>query len=85
MDLSVSPSGGRGDKGLCCFLERGEGRELAQLGRDIRVAKMSMSCVDRTVEMGHTRGFIKEIVDASQTMGATVLDMEGGEIMAMAS
>ncbi|HUI74812.1 MAG TPA: mercuric reductase [Candidatus Acidoferrum sp.] len=50
----------------------------------IRVAKMPMSYVARALEMDETRGFMKVIVDADsgQMLGATVLGIEGGEIMA---
>lgn len=53
-------------------------------GRAIRVAKMPMSHVARALEVDETRGFMKAIVDAtsSQILGAAVLGIEGGEIMA---
>jgi len=53
-------------------------------GLRIRVAKMPMSYVARALEMDETRGFMKVIVDAEsgQMLGATVLGIEGGEIMA---
>jgi pyruvate/2-oxoglutarate dehydrogenase complex dihydrolipoamide dehydrogenase (E3) component len=53
-------------------------------GRAIRVAKMPMSYVARAVEVDETRGFMKAIVDATsgQILGAAVLGIEGGEIMA---
>ncbi|NIO71832.1 MAG: FAD-dependent oxidoreductase [Anaerolineae bacterium] len=52
-------------------------------GRNIRVAKMPMTWVARTLEMDETRGFMKAIVDADtgQILGAAVLGIEGGEIM----
>lgn len=52
--------------------------------RDIRVAKMPMSYVARALETDETRGFMKAIVDAQtqQILGAAVLGIEGGEIMA---
>jgi len=52
-------------------------------GRNIRVAKMPMNYVARALEVDETRGFMKAIVDATtgQILGATVLGIEGGEIM----
>ena len=60
-----------------------EGEANAQ-GRGIRVAKMPMSYVARALEVDETRGFMKAIVDPSsgQILGAAVLGIEGGEIMA---
>ncbi len=52
--------------------------------RNIRVAKMPMASVARALEVDETRGFMKAIVDAetSQILGAAVLGIEGGEVMA---
>ncbi len=52
---------------------------------DFRVAKLEMKSVARAIEMSETRGFIKAIVDANnkQILGAAVLGVEGGELMAM--
>ena len=54
-------------------------------GRKIRVAKMPMSSVARALEMDESRGFMKAIVDAGteEILGATVLGIEGGEVMAV--
>jgi pyruvate/2-oxoglutarate dehydrogenase complex dihydrolipoamide dehydrogenase (E3) component len=54
-------------------------------GKKIRVAKMPMNRVARALEMDESRGFMKAIVDAdtNQVLGATVLGIEGGEIMAV--
>ena len=54
-------------------------------GKKIRVAKMPMTGVARALEVDETRGFMKAIVDADtgQILGAAVLGIEGGEIMAM--
>ena len=51
----------------------------------VRVAKMPMSSVARALEVDETRGFMKAVVDAesSQILGAAVLGIEGGEIMAL--
>jgi pyruvate/2-oxoglutarate dehydrogenase complex dihydrolipoamide dehydrogenase (E3) component len=54
-------------------------------GRKVRVAKMPMSSVARALEMDESRGFMKATVDAdtNQILGATVLGIEGGEVMAV--
>ncbi len=59
--------------------------EARAQNRKIRVAKMPMSYVARALEVDETRGFMKAIVDAEtdQILGAAVLGIEGGEIMAM--
>ncbi len=59
--------------------------EAQQQGKVVRVAKMPMEWVGRAIETGHTRGFIKVLVDAhtDQLLGAAVLGMEGGELMSM--
>ena len=59
--------------------------EARAQNRKIRVAKMPMSYVARALEVDETRGFLKAIVDAEtgQILGAAVLGIEGGEIMAM--
>ncbi|HKB90759.1 MAG TPA: FAD-dependent oxidoreductase, partial [Opitutaceae bacterium] len=50
-----------------------------------RVAKLPMTNVARAIEMSETRGFMKAIVEAdtNQILGAAVLGVEGGELMAM--
>jgi len=59
--------------------------EARASGRKILVAKISMNQVARALEMDESRGFLKAIVDAEngQILGAAVLGIEGGEIMAM--
>jgi pyruvate/2-oxoglutarate dehydrogenase complex dihydrolipoamide dehydrogenase (E3) component len=59
--------------------------EARASGRAIRVAKMPMNYVARALEVDESRGFMKAIVDAEsgQILGAAVLGIEGGEIMAM--
>ena len=59
--------------------------EARAQGKKIRVAKMPMSYVARAEETDEMRGFMKAIVDAesNQILGAAVLGIEGGEIMAM--
>jgi len=58
--------------------------EARSSGRKIRVAKMPMNYVARALELDETRGFMKVIVDAdtAQMLGAAILGIEGGEIMA---
>jgi pyruvate/2-oxoglutarate dehydrogenase complex dihydrolipoamide dehydrogenase (E3) component len=53
--------------------------------KKVRVARMPMTSVARATETGETRGFMKAIVDADsgQILGASVLGIEGGEIMSM--
>ncbi|HEX9069794.1 MAG TPA: mercuric reductase [Ktedonobacterales bacterium] len=59
--------------------------EAAASGRSFRVAKMPMSYVARADEVDETRGLMKAIVDpeTKQILGATVLGIEGGELMSM--
>jgi pyruvate/2-oxoglutarate dehydrogenase complex dihydrolipoamide dehydrogenase (E3) component len=54
-------------------------------GRNIRVAKMPMTWVARALEVDEPRGFMKAVVDADtdQILGAAILGIEGGELMAM--
>jgi pyruvate/2-oxoglutarate dehydrogenase complex dihydrolipoamide dehydrogenase (E3) component len=53
--------------------------------KKFRVAKMPMNYVARALEVDETRGFMKAIVDAesNQILGAAILGIEGGEIIAM--
>jgi pyruvate/2-oxoglutarate dehydrogenase complex dihydrolipoamide dehydrogenase (E3) component len=59
--------------------------EARSLGRMVLVAKMPMSHVARALELDESRGFMKAIVDAKtdELLGATVLGIEGGELMAV--
>jgi pyruvate/2-oxoglutarate dehydrogenase complex dihydrolipoamide dehydrogenase (E3) component len=74
-----------------CFIDPqlghvGLGEEEARRqGRNIRIAKMPMSHVARALETNESRGFMKAVVDAEtdQMLGATVLGIEGGEVMAV--
>jgi len=54
-------------------------------GHPIRVARMPMTSVARALEVDETRGLMKAVVDAEseEILGATVLGMEGGEVMAV--
>ncbi len=58
--------------------------EARAQGRKIRVAKLPMTSVARAQETDETRGFMKAVVDAesNQILGAAVLGIEGGEVMA---
>ncbi len=60
-------------------------REAQKRGRKIRVARMPMTYVARAVEVDETRGLMKVIVDAEteEILGATVLGIEGGEVMSV--
>jgi pyruvate/2-oxoglutarate dehydrogenase complex dihydrolipoamide dehydrogenase (E3) component len=59
-------------------------REAKKQGRPYRVATMPMSHVARALEMDEPRGTLKVLVDpgSRQLLGAAVLGIEGGEIMA---
>lgn len=59
--------------------------EARQSGKNIRVFKMPSSRVARALEMDEARGFWKAIVDQEneQILGAAVLGIEGGEVMAL--
>jgi pyruvate/2-oxoglutarate dehydrogenase complex dihydrolipoamide dehydrogenase (E3) component len=59
--------------------------EAKKSGRKIRVARMPMASVARALEVDETRGFMKVIVDAEteEILGATVLGLEGGEVMSV--
>jgi pyruvate/2-oxoglutarate dehydrogenase complex dihydrolipoamide dehydrogenase (E3) component len=64
----------------------GMGEEEARAkSRSIKVAKMPMSRVARALEVDESRGFLKAIIDANSghILGATMLGLEGGELMAM--
>jgi pyruvate/2-oxoglutarate dehydrogenase complex dihydrolipoamide dehydrogenase (E3) component len=54
-------------------------------GRAVRVARMPMTSVARALELDETRGLLKVIVDAQteEILGATVLGIEGGEVMSV--
>jgi pyruvate/2-oxoglutarate dehydrogenase complex dihydrolipoamide dehydrogenase (E3) component len=54
-------------------------------GLEIRVARLAMSRVARAIETGETKGLMKAVVDArsDQILGAAVLGVEGGEIVAL--
>jgi len=60
-------------------------REARAQGREYRVARMPMSKVARALEMDEPRGVMKVLVEAhsGRILGAAILGIEGGEIMAM--
>ncbi len=60
-------------------------REARKQGRNYRVATMPMSKVARALEMDEPRGIMKALVDSDsgQLLGAAILGIEGGELMAM--
>ena len=53
-------------------------------GKNIHVAKLPMSEVARALETDETRGFMKAVVDTDthQILGAAILGVDGGEVMA---
>jgi pyruvate/2-oxoglutarate dehydrogenase complex dihydrolipoamide dehydrogenase (E3) component len=59
--------------------------EAKKAGRDVKVASMPMNQVARALEMDESRGMVKAVVDAEsgEILGAAVLGIEGGEVMAM--
>jgi pyruvate/2-oxoglutarate dehydrogenase complex dihydrolipoamide dehydrogenase (E3) component len=59
--------------------------DAKKTGRKIRVARMAMTSVARALEVDETRGLMKAVVDAEteEILGATVLGIEGGEVMAV--
>src|SRR5207244_3259887 len=60
-------------------------RDARRSGRLIRIGRYEMSHNSRAIESGETAGFIKVIVDGEtdQILGATVLAMEGAELVHM--
>jgi pyruvate/2-oxoglutarate dehydrogenase complex dihydrolipoamide dehydrogenase (E3) component len=59
-------------------------REARKAGRSYRVAAMPMSHVARALETDEPRGLMKVLVEPEtrRLLGAAVLGVEGGEIMA---
>ena len=53
--------------------------------KNIKMATMPMSSVARAIEVGETNGLMKVVIDADtdQILGASILGIEGGEIMSM--
>jgi pyruvate/2-oxoglutarate dehydrogenase complex dihydrolipoamide dehydrogenase (E3) component len=59
-------------------------KDARKQGKAVRVARMPMSYVARALELDESRGFMKALVDpeSGQILGAAVLGIEGGELMA---
>jgi pyruvate/2-oxoglutarate dehydrogenase complex dihydrolipoamide dehydrogenase (E3) component len=59
-------------------------RDARKQGRTYRVATLLMSSVARALEVDEPRGLMKVLVDpgSRQVLGAAVLGIEGGELMA---
>jgi len=59
--------------------------EAKRQGRKVRVARIPMDYVARALEVDEPRGLMKAIVDgeSDRILGAVVLGLEGGELMAM--
>ncbi len=59
-------------------------REARKQGKAFRVARIPMNHVARALELDEARGFMKALVDpqSGQILGAAVLGIEGGELMA---
>jgi pyruvate/2-oxoglutarate dehydrogenase complex dihydrolipoamide dehydrogenase (E3) component len=59
--------------------------EARRSGKKVRVFKMPTSYVARAIEMDETRGLWKAVVDeeTGQILGAAILGIEGGEVMAL--
>jgi pyruvate/2-oxoglutarate dehydrogenase complex dihydrolipoamide dehydrogenase (E3) component len=60
-------------------------KEAEAQGLNFKVAKMPMSSVARALEVDEARGLMKAIVnpDGGQILGAAILGIQGGEVMAM--
>jgi pyruvate/2-oxoglutarate dehydrogenase complex dihydrolipoamide dehydrogenase (E3) component len=60
-------------------------KDARRQGRRYRVARMPMSHVARALEVDESRGFMKALVspETDEILGAAVLGLEGGELMAM--
>lgn len=60
-------------------------REARAQGMDVRVASIPMTHVARALETDETRGMMKGLVDteSQHILGAAILGVEGGEVMAV--
>jgi pyruvate/2-oxoglutarate dehydrogenase complex dihydrolipoamide dehydrogenase (E3) component len=58
--------------------------DARKLGRGLLVEKIPMDWVARALELDETRGVMKAVIDkeSGQILGAAVLGIEGGEVMA---
>jgi pyruvate/2-oxoglutarate dehydrogenase complex dihydrolipoamide dehydrogenase (E3) component len=59
-------------------------RDAKRQGKPVRVARMPMTHVARALELDESRGLMKALVDpdSGHILGAAVLGIEGGELMA---
>ena len=59
--------------------------QAREAGLDVRIASMPMSSVARALETDETRGMMKAVIDAdtNRILGASVLGIEGGEVMSI--
>ncbi|MGE3807542.1 MAG: mercuric reductase [Gemmataceae bacterium] len=59
--------------------------EARKLGHKVRVARMPASMIPRARTRNETRGYLKAVVDADteRILGAAILAVEGGEMMAV--
>ena len=59
--------------------------EAKAQGKTVQVAKIPMTEVARAIETDETRGFMKALVDpdTKQILGAAILGVNGGEVMAV--
>jgi pyruvate/2-oxoglutarate dehydrogenase complex dihydrolipoamide dehydrogenase (E3) component len=60
-------------------------REAKRQGRPVQVARIPMTSVARALELDEARGLMKALVDpeTGRILGAAVLGIEGGELMAV--
>jgi pyruvate/2-oxoglutarate dehydrogenase complex dihydrolipoamide dehydrogenase (E3) component len=60
-------------------------REARKQGRQYRAVRMPMAHVARALEMDEARGVMKALVEpgTGRLLGAAILGIEGGELMAM--
>ena len=67
------------------FDQAGMVREFVKWDYELRDPAQASAVVARALEVDETRGFMKAVVDtgSGQILGAAVLGIEGGEIMAM--
>ena len=59
--------------------------QAREQGYDVEVAEMPMTHVARALEVDESRGLMRAVVDADtkQLLGAAILGIEGGEVMAV--
>jgi pyruvate/2-oxoglutarate dehydrogenase complex dihydrolipoamide dehydrogenase (E3) component len=59
--------------------------EARRQGRRVQIARLPAAAVPRAMTAGETRGYLKAVVDADtdQLLGAAILAVEGGEVIAV--